>query len=233
MKLLIVVVTMLWITAGFAADKPFTPPAASLSGTVLEVLHAGDFTYLRLETANGETWAATTRTPVEQGTAVRLDNTVVMTKFESKALKRTFDRIVFGELPGSGAAGSRHGPDAAAHGGMAGTPPVAAVKISKASGANARTIAEIITRKAALKDQPVLVRGQVVKYNPGILGTNWIHLRDGSGTAADKTDDVLVTSTAEAKVGEVVLVKGVVRTDKDFGAGYAYAVMIEATELKK
>ena len=232
MKLFLLVISMLWVSAGFAAEKPAAPPAASLSGKVLEVRQVDNFTYLRLKTKDGETWAATTRTPVEKGADVRLENTVVMTNFESKSLKMKFDTIVFGDLAGSGSAAPKRGHEmAAAHAGIAGAPGAVDVKVPKASGPNARTIAEIVTGKTALKDKAVLVRGKVVNYNPGILGRNWIHLRDGTGTAADKTNDVLVTSTSETKVGDVVLVKGIVRTDKDFGAGYAYQVMIEATEL--
>jgi hypothetical protein len=40
-----------------------------------------------------------------------------------------------------------------------------------------------------------------------------------------------VTSKNEVKIVDDVLVKGVVRTDKDFGSGYSYPVMIEASEL--
>jgi hypothetical protein len=72
----------------------------------------------------------------------------------------------------------------------------------------------------------------VVKYNPEIMGKNWIHLRDGSGSAADNTNDILVTSGVQVKVGDVVTVKGTVRTDKDFGAGYAYKVIIEDAVLQ-
>lgn len=232
MQSFLLVVAMLWVGAGFAADKPLAPPTASLSGRVLEVRHVDNFTYLRLKTRDGETWAATTRTTVDKGADVKLENTVVMTNFESKSLKMKFDTIVFGDLAGSGKGAPRRGADMiTAHAGMAGAPGAMDVKVEKASGANARTIAEIVTGKAALRDKPVLVRGKVVNYNPGILGRNWVHLRDGTGTVADKTNDVLVTSTSETKIGDVVLVKGIVRTDKDFGAGYAYPVMIEATEL--
>jgi hypothetical protein len=221
---------MLWASASFAAEKPKAPPAASFSGTVLEVQQTDSFTYLRLKTRDGETWAATTRAPVEKGANVQLENTIVMTNFESKALKKKFDRIVFGDLAGAGA--PMRSPDpASAHAGVAAAPAVADVKVPKARGPNARTVAEIVTGRAALKDKAVLIRGKVVKYNPGILGKNWIHLADGSGSAADKTNDMLVTSSGETKVGDVVLVKGVVRTDKDFGSGYSYQVMIEATEL--
>jgi tRNA U54 and U55 pseudouridine synthase Pus10 len=155
-----------------------------------------------------------------------------MTNFESKGLKRKFDKIVFGDLAGAGAIVPKDKPDIGkVHAGLTAARAAADVKVPKASGPNARTVAEIVTGRAALKDKTILVRGKVVKYNPGILGTNWIHLRDGSGSAAEQTNDVLVTSKSETTLGEVVLVKGVVRTDKDFGAGYSYRVMIEATEL--
>ena len=76
-----------------------------------------------------------------------------------------------------------------------------------------------MTKSAELKDKPVLVRGRIVKYNQGIMGKNWIHLRDGTGSAADNSNDVLVRTTGEAKVGDVVLARGTVRTDQDFGSG--------------
>jgi hypothetical protein len=104
--------------------------------------------------------------------------------------------------------------------------------VAKASGSNARTVAEIISNRAELKGKPVLLRGKVVKYNPGIMGKNWIHLRDGSGSATDDTNDILVTSASETKVGDVVTVKGTIRTDKDFGSGYAYKVLIEEATIE-
>jgi hypothetical protein len=42
-----------------------------------------------------------------------------------------------------------------------------------------------------------------------------------------------VTTKDEAKVGDVVVAKGVVHTDRDFGSGYAYAVLIERATLQK
>lgn len=230
--MLLFVFAVLWTCAGFAAELTAVPKMASLSGKVLEVRHVDNFTYLRLKTQEGEVWAATTRAPVDKGADVRIENTVVMTNFESKSLKMKFDKIVFGDLAGGGSAAPKHSPDlVAAHAGISAAQDSVDVKVPKASGQNARTVAEIVTGRAALNDKTVLVRGKVVNYNAGILGRNWIHLRDGSGTAADKTNDVLVTSANQTKIGDIVLVKGVVRTDKDFGAGYSYQVMIEATEL--
>jgi hypothetical protein len=66
-----------------------------------------------------------------------------------------------------------------------------------------------------------------------VLGKNWVHLRDGSGSAADGSDDILVTTQDETKIGDVVLVKGIVQTDRDFGSGYSYKVLIEEAALQK
>jgi hypothetical protein len=120
----------------------------------------------------------------------------------------------------------------AAHAGLANTTDSADVRVPKASGANARTVAEIMTKSAELKNKPVVVRGKVVKFNPNIMGKNWVHLRDGSGSAADKTNDVLVTTMSQAKTGDVVTAKGTVRTDKDFGSGYSYKVLVEDATLQ-
>jgi hypothetical protein len=121
----------------------------------------------------------------------------------------------------------------AMHAGMAKPVDVPDVKVAKATGADARTVAEIVSGRVALKDKPVVVRGKVVKFTPGVMGKNWIHLRDGSGAAADGTNDVVVTTKDETKIGDVVLVKGVVRTDRDLGSGYKYAVLVEDATLQK
>ena len=107
------------------------------------------------------------------------------------------------------------------------------IKVPKAIGPNAQTVAEVITKRVELKDKTVLVRGKVVKFTPEILNKNWIHLRDGSGSASDNTHDVIVTTNDQAKVGDVVVVKGIVHVDKDLGSGYAYKVLIEEATLQK
>jgi hypothetical protein len=106
------------------------------------------------------------------------------------------------------------------------------VKVPKASGADARTVAEVFAQRAALKEKPVTIRGKVVKYNEGIMGRNWVHLRDGTGTSG-KDNDITVTTDDRTAVGDVIVVKGTVRVDKDFGAGYAYPVIVEDAKVSK
>lgn len=211
-----------------AACVPFAASASGIKGTVLEVKDAAGYTYLRLKTQRGETWAAINRSVVSVGEEVTLEKAFEMYDFESKALKKTFPKILFAELGNTAAGMNKAAMQSAA------SPPQASVDspVAKAVGANARTVAEIVGQSGALKDKPVLVRGKVVKYNAGIMGRNWIHLRDGSGSAADGSNDILVTTSQRAKVSDLVTVQGVVRTNKDFGAGYVYQVLIEDAKLK-
>ena len=106
-----------------------------------------------------------------------------------------------------------------------------AIKVAKAKGKDARTVAEVNAKRLELKDKTVVVQGKVVKFTEAVMKKNWIHLRDGTGV--EPGNDVLVTTSEQTKVGDVVTVKGTVRVDKDFGMGYAYKVLIEDAVLQK
>ena len=88
-----------------------------------------------------------------------------------------------------------------------------------------KTVGEINTHKAKLSGKRTTVRGKVVKYNASVMGKNWLHIRDGSGGA--DSNDLTITTATEAKVGDTVLVSGKVATNRDFGGGYKYSVIIE------
>jgi hypothetical protein len=202
-----------------------TSPAA-VSGVVLEVIPVEQYSYLRIKTATGERWAAVSKSAIKVGATATVENAVVMNNFESKTLHKTFPEIAFGNLAGSENGASNP------HAEVAHAPDAKPIAVSKATGANARTVAEIITKSAELKDKQVLLHAQVVKFNPDIMGKNWLHLRDGSGTDVAKNNDLLVTSIGRAKVGDVITVTGVVHVDKDFGSGYAYKTLIEDATIQ-
>ncbi len=92
-----------------------------------------------------------------------------------------------------------------------------------------KNVAEIFAGSGELAGKQVMVRGKVVKFLPQIMGKNWLHLQDGSGV--EGTNDLTVTTTTTVKVGDVVLVNGVVSVDRDFGYGYSYDVIIEDAEV--
>jgi hypothetical protein len=233
--------------ASNAMEAQVAPPSSSLKGKVLERLDAPPYSYLKIQTGKEEAWAAVPKAEVAKGAEVTVLNAMPMANFESKTLKRKFDVVYFGTLEGSApAAGPSAAPGApgempASPAGMAqqhakaaqGPSNVGDVKVPKASGPDARTISEVYAQKVALKEKPVSIRGKVVKFNPGIMGKNWVHLQDGSGKADKQDNDITVTTQDMTAVGDTVVVKGTVRTDKDFGAGYAYPVIVEDAKLSK
>ena len=108
-----------------------------------------------------------------------------------------------------------------------------AEKVAPATGDNAKTIAAIFAEKDALKGKPVRVRGKVVKFNAQIMGRNWVHIQDGSGSADKGDHDLTITTEETAKVGDTVTFEGPLTVGKDFGAGYAYDVIMESGTLAK
>jgi uncharacterized protein YdeI (BOF family) len=227
------------------------PPLATLSGTIVETMDAAGYTYMKLRTATGEEWTAVSQAMVKAGDTVTVADGLPMEAFESRTLKRKFDRIYFGRLAsGAAAAQSTTGQAAGAapgsfppemlaalaaqHAGAATAgAPKADVKVPRAEGPDGRSIAEVYANKAALKDKAVVVRGTVVKFNPAIMGRNWVHLRDGSGSAEAKDNDLTLTTQDTVAVGDVVLARGTLRLDKDFGAGYTYPVILEDVKVTR
>jgi len=207
--------------------------AQLVTGKIVDTMDAGGYTYLKLATAAGERWAAVRQSAVKKGSTVTVAVQMVMENFESKTLNRKFDRIIFGAIAGDNApspmASAMANTGATEH--MKPAPDTANVKVEKAKGGY--TIAELWSEKATLQEKPVTVRGKVVKFLPEIMGKNWMHLRDGSGSREKGDDDVTVTTTEAVKVGDVITVTGTLRVDKDFGAGYRYPVIVEDAKLQK
>jgi hypothetical protein len=93
-----------------------------------------------------------------------------------------------------------------------------------------KTVAEVYAASAKLAGKAVTIRGKVVKYHANIMGRNWLHIQDGTGSAG--SNDLLITSNDRAKLGDTVLITGKVAINKDFGAGYKYNVMVEGAKVK-
>jgi len=202
-----------------ATAAPAVPASDSsrLTGKVIETFNGGGYTYLRLATTSGEEWAAVREANVAKGETVTVEAQMTMEKFASPSLNRTFDRIVFGTVATEGAMGS-----ASQHMQVA---PAADVRVEKVAGG--MTVAEVWAGRAKLDKNEVVVRGKVVKFRPDIMGTNWMHIQDGTGSAASGDNDLTVTTSEVVAQGDTVTIKGTVAADKDFGAGYKYAVIVE------
>jgi len=208
---------------------PAAPPESDegMVGIVREHFDVAQYTYLRLAVDGGEAWAAVYRAPVKDGKPVTLLHVNSLRNFHSRELNRDFDTIYFGVLPGYETAPSM---SANAANTNANTNPGAgasAKTVSVRAVAGGTTIADLAKSAASLEGKPVTVVGRVVKETDGILGRNWIHLVDGTGDAKAGSNDLLVTTDATAAIGDDVVAKGTVRTNQDFGSGYAYKFMLE------
>lgn len=104
----------------------------------------------------------------------------------------------------------------------------------KGKSATAKTetykVEDLFAKKEKLNGKKVTVKGKVVKFSPGIMGKNWIHLQDGSGKQG--TNDITVTTDQNAAIGDKIVVTGNLVTNKDFGGGYKYEVIIEEATVK-
>ena len=242
-----VILALAVVVLGCTVEATQNPPAAQaadqnrITGTVLETLDVPSYTYVRLETPGGEAWAAVPQARLEIGARVVIANPQAMSSFESKTLGRKFDTIYFGTLEDQRASSPMAKDGANPHGSKPGgmgkgvsAPDAnsAPIEVAKAEGANGRTIVELYAERDDLAGKTVALRGKVVKYSAGIMGRNWIHLQDGTGDAAAGTNDITATSSGTTAVGDIILVEGTVSVDKDFGAGYRYAVIVEDASVK-
>ena len=217
-----------------------------LSGKVAETMNSGGYTYILLDKEGEKIWVAVPEMQVSVGEEVVLKSGTEMVNFTSRTLNRTFERVILSTGPVSekGEPVEKnvempHGDlpmemmKAPATSGMGVSTPIGDVKVEKATGQNAYTIAEIYEKKSGLCNNKILVRGKVVKVLPKIMGKNWIHLQDGSGDEKKGNYDLVVTSRDMPSVGDVITVSGTVYTDKDFGAGYKYNVIVEEAIITK
>ena len=228
-------------TAPAAPAAQAAPQAAGpgMSGKVLETMNSGGYTYVQVDTGSQQVWAAAPEFQVKVGDPIIVPEGMPMANYTSPSLNRTFDVVYF--VP-SVMVGGAEGAAAAmgAPGGEVkmpeGHPPITGntngqnvdlTGIKKADGG--KTVSEVFSGKGELSGKDVAIRGKVVKFSPEIMGKNWIHLQDGTG--AEGTNDLTVTTSSTAKVGDTVLVTGKVTTDKDFGYGYKYDVIVEDAKI--
>jgi hypothetical protein len=244
MKHIASLVALVLFLAALAGSQATAGPGG-FSGKVAETMDAAGYTYVLVDTGTNKVWAATTKFQVKKGDLVAVPDSTPMKDFESKALKRTFPVIYFagsisvnGARPGAEKMPADH--PAIGGGGIgdlpAGHPPIDAKATPPKSdftglkpAQDGNTVAEIHAASAKLEGKSVKLRGKVVKYNANILGKNWLHIQDGTGSVG--SNDLLVTTTGQAKRGDTVLIVGKVALNKDFGSGYKYSLLIEDAKV--
>lgn len=222
-----------------ATPTPTSTPQETtnnISGDVVETMNALGYTYVLVDTGSEQVWAATPQFAVSVGDMVVVPDGMAMHNYHSQTLDRTFDVVYFVEsilnassatastdTPAQGQMPDGHPPIS----GMGGAAPAPITVTTLEKLENGHNIEEIYAARDNLSGQEIQLRGKVVKFSPQIMGTNWIHLQDGSGNPEAGTHDLTLTSSTQLKVGDVVIASGKLTLDKDFGHGYAYDLIVE------
>jgi len=211
-------------------------PVGMVRGTVAETMNSGGYTYVLIETEQDKLWAAAPELVVQVGDVVQIAQGMAMSDFTSKSLNRTFDLVYFvGAIENLSAPALPTGhpeaalPPANPSAEDASEPMPQEIRVAELQPG--QNIAYVHTNKDALAGRQISLRGEVVKFNANILGTNFIHIQDGSGDVADGSNDLTVTSQTATAVGETVVVTGTIVLNKDFGAGYTFPVLMEDASI--
>ncbi len=201
-------------TGIFTGNKsPESSKITSYQVKAIEVLQTSKYSYLKVEGEGdglsvGEPyWIATLKNDFIAGEEYVYSGRLFMEEFESKEFGRVFDQIYLVSF------------------------------IEKANKTEPMTssvegfisIADIVSNAESFAGKIVKVQGDVMKVNDAIMDRNWIHLADGS---ADDYDFV-ITSNESVSVGQTVAFEGLISTNRDFGAGYKYALLMEDAVIIK
>lgn len=197
------------------------------TAVVQEVIQATSYTYMKVKEADNEFWIAVTKRQIEPGATISFADALEMTNFQSKDLKRTFDKIYFvSRIVGDDSSESQQSMSMP----LRMKPELEKKEISIEPAQGGVTIGELFANRDSYADKTVLVKGQVTKVNRAIMDRNWVHLQDG--TSDSGSFDLTVTTSDDVKVGDVVTFEGKIALNKDFGAGYMYEVIMEEAKLQ-
>jgi hypothetical protein len=228
MKIIVVAAGILLLNAcrSDQGSKPLNQATQNSHKVVVkEVIQVREYTYLLVNEGGVEKWLATPPIQAKAGETYYYEGGFEMTQFKSRDLDRTFDRILFLEgisrEPGS--------EQMVSPGATVPKEQKRAISIEPIEGGV--TIAELYSNPGSYKGKLVTVKGQVVKYTPEVMGTNWIHIQDG--TDFNGKYDLTITSDQSTEVGEIAVFEGRLSIDKDLGFGYFYEILIEEAKLTK
>ncbi|HMN23555.1 MAG TPA: hypothetical protein PKE38_03590 [Ignavibacteriaceae bacterium] len=190
---------------------------------VKEKIDANNYSYLKVKDKDKEYWIAVNKMDIETGEYVIFSKAMEMKNFKSESLDRTFETILFvDDAKKSGSEDQIKSPHQNVATGKD-------VSINVQPVKDGYTIEQVYNKKTSLEFKTIKVRGKVVKVNENIMGTNWVHIQDGTGT--NETHDLLITTSQSVKVGSTIIAEGKVVKDKDFGSGYFYNVLLENSKI--
>jgi hypothetical protein len=197
-------------------------PAGMHSVKAVETMDASNYTYINVDENGRKYWIAVPQMEVKVGETYFFSKSMEMKNFKSEALDRTFESVLFVD-------DIARESDVKDMNQMHPVPTTTKEEVKVQKLKDGKTIAEIFSEMNKLNGKSVKVRGKVMKYNEGIMKTNWIHIQDGTSSQNDY--DLLVTSDTRVQLGQVIIAEGKLVTNKDFGSGYSYKALIENAKV--
>lgn len=220
-------ITMYCLAAAFFANTAFALNEPH-TVKVLEKKDAGGYTYIRVDEKNEIYWAAITKSPIEVGQTITILEQVWMKDFKSNALNKTFDKVLFAEVPKkmTGSDKNIHN----IHGNMIKKKQEELSKpnpkfneglvISKETPVKT-DISELFKNKDKYKNKNVEITGDVIQVSNKVMGNTWVKIYNGN-------DAIIFRSPNEdekVSIGDKVKVLGTINTDVDYGYGFKYEVI--------
>ncbi len=194
---------------------------------IVEINQTPAYSFIKVEENGKEYWAVIQASKLKVGDTITIHEQVWMKNFRSKSLNKTFDKIMFAEVPRKAISGvdnihNIHGnlvkkkqeeikPNVKFNEGLV-------ISNEKAIKSD---ISDLYNNKAKYKNKNVEVEGHVLQVSNKVMGNTWIKIYNGK-------DAIIFRSPNEDEkiaVGDKVKVTGTINTDIDFGYGYKYELL--------
>ena len=198
------------------------PPPMKHDVVIKEVLEAGGYTYLRVIENGHEEWLAIVKSNIISGKIYSYEDAAPMKNFKSRELEKTFDEVLFvAKLT------LKEDPTAIVEKKKS----TLYKKVKSISEKEIVTLSDLYKYKESFEGKTIRIKGEVTKFSSNILGKNWIHLEDRS--IKQGKNDIVATIDEEIKVGDKISIEGKITTNRDFGSGYKFEVMMENAKIIK
>jgi hypothetical protein len=222
----------------FSGKNDAIPLNAVHEITAKEFINTSEYTYVRASESGEDIWVVVPKTGIKIGGIYYYQGGMLMEKFESKELKRTFPSVLFLEglsdnkdkFLAKTVSPVMDQKSEEKHVNV-NTSNLSKLNINIKTAKGSTTISELFAKKEMYSGKIVKIKGLVTKFSPDIMKKNWAHLQDGTESAGKF--DLTVTTNALVKQGDTIIFEGKITINKDFGYGYNYEVLMEDAVIAK
>ena len=230
------------------SNKPDKKSARMI--VVKDVIQVEKYTYLNVADEGADKWMAVPTVEAKKGDTLYYQSGMLMTNFESKELKRTFNEILFVDKVSRDPSiamlskevimahqNLQMGDKSADKTSEKPYPNMGSSKDTVKRDIKVEKLRDAVTIATLLKDpkkyegKKVVVHGKVTKYTPEVMGKNWVHIQDGSEFKGKF--EIVITTMDKVSKDETVTFEGTITLNKDFGYGYFFELLMENGSLKK